>query len=172
VFIQLWTLLSKTWAPNKCHFFLWFVAHNRCWTAYRLARRNLPHPDRCLFCDQDERLFTIYWPPACLRDNSGHPYCSKLDSQVSLLSPPESTFDDWWRRVLSSVHITLQGGLSSLFILGAWTLWRHPNDCVFNGVSPRVSVALSMAREEAWAWCMARANGISLLTTTDLATGS
>jgi len=31
----------KTWAPGKCRFFLWLVAHNRCWTADRLARRGL-----------------------------------------------------------------------------------------------------------------------------------
>ncbi|TVU04225.1 hypothetical protein EJB05_50204, partial [Eragrostis curvula] len=23
----------KTWAPPKCRFFMWLVAHNRCWTA-------------------------------------------------------------------------------------------------------------------------------------------
>jgi len=42
----------KTWAPPKCRFFVWLVAHNRCWTADRLARRGLPHPERCLLCDQ------------------------------------------------------------------------------------------------------------------------
>jgi hypothetical protein len=40
-----WELIWKSWAPNKCRFFLWLVAHNRCWTADRLARRNLSHPD-------------------------------------------------------------------------------------------------------------------------------
>ena len=28
----------KSWAPPKCCFFMWLVAHNRCWTADRLAR--------------------------------------------------------------------------------------------------------------------------------------
>jgi hypothetical protein len=46
-----WERIWKSWAPNKCHFFLWLVAHNRCWTADRLARRNLPHPNRCPLCD-------------------------------------------------------------------------------------------------------------------------
>jgi hypothetical protein len=27
----------KSWAPPKCRFFMWLVAHNRCWTADRLA---------------------------------------------------------------------------------------------------------------------------------------
>ena len=42
----------KTWAPPKCRFFVWLVAHNRCWTADRLARRGLPHPEHCPLCDQ------------------------------------------------------------------------------------------------------------------------
>jgi hypothetical protein len=37
----------KTWAPPKCWFFLWLAAHDRCWTANWLARRNLPHPSLC-----------------------------------------------------------------------------------------------------------------------------
>jgi len=44
----------KSWAPPKCRFFMWLAAHNRCWTADRLARRGLTHPDRCLLCDQEE----------------------------------------------------------------------------------------------------------------------
>jgi hypothetical protein len=38
----------KSWAPPRCRFFMWLVAHNRCWTADRLAKRGLPHHDRCL----------------------------------------------------------------------------------------------------------------------------
>jgi hypothetical protein len=46
----------KSRAPPKCNFFLWLVAHNRCWTADRLEKRGLPHPARSL-CDQvDENL--------------------------------------------------------------------------------------------------------------------
>jgi hypothetical protein len=167
-----WERIWKTWAPSKCHFFLWLVAHNHCWTADRLAHRNLPHLNHYPFCDQDKEtihhLFTTYV--------FARQFWSSLLQQAGLSGlspqPSESTFDDWWMRVLSSVHITLQGGLSSLFILGAWTLWQHQNDCVFNGVSPRVSVALSMAREEAWAWCMVGAKDLSLLTATDLAAAS
>jgi hypothetical protein len=42
----------KTWAPGKCSFFMWLVAHDRCWTANRLARPGLPHPQSCPMCDQ------------------------------------------------------------------------------------------------------------------------
>ncbi|XP_012704012.1 uncharacterized protein LOC105915054 [Setaria italica] len=44
----------KSWAPGKCKFLMWLVAHNRCWMADGLAKRNLPHPERCSLCDQEE----------------------------------------------------------------------------------------------------------------------
>lgn len=50
---QSWERIWKSWAPGKCRFFLWLVVHKRCWTADRLARRNLPHPTHCPHCDQD-----------------------------------------------------------------------------------------------------------------------
>jgi hypothetical protein len=37
----------KTWAPPKCRFFIWLAAQNRCWTADRLAKRGLNHPNSC-----------------------------------------------------------------------------------------------------------------------------
>jgi len=48
-----WERIWKTWAPAKCRFFHWLVAHNRCWTADRLAKRRLPHPEKCPHCDQE-----------------------------------------------------------------------------------------------------------------------
>jgi hypothetical protein len=67
--------------------------------------------------------------------------------------------------------VTNTQGLNSLLILEDWTLWRHRNDYVFNGISPRLSTALTMAIEEA-AWCMAGAKGLSLLFADDPGVGS
>ena len=47
-------LIWSNWAPRNCNFFLWLVAHNHCWTVDRLARRGLPHPEHCPFCDQED----------------------------------------------------------------------------------------------------------------------
>jgi hypothetical protein len=48
-----WKLIWKTWAPPRIRFFLWQALKNRCWTADRLQRRHLPHPPRCVLCDQE-----------------------------------------------------------------------------------------------------------------------
>lgn len=62
---------------------------------------------------------------------------------------------------------SIKKGLNSLIILGAWMLWRHRNDCVFNGMSPNLSTALMVAGDEAKLWNMAGATEISLLTGND-----
>ena len=73
-------------------------------------------------------------------------------------------FDDWWEKAEASVVGDLRKGLNSLVILGAWCLWRHRNNCVFNGASPSVAAAISLASEEAHLWSLAGARGLTLLT--------
>ena len=49
-----WRRIWKSWAPLHCKYFLWLAFNNRCWTADQLAKRGLPHPTACPFCDQAE----------------------------------------------------------------------------------------------------------------------
>ena len=44
-------------------------------------------------------------------------------------------------RVASGAGEKLRKGLKSLIILGAWTLWNHRNNCVFDGASPNLARA-------------------------------
>lgn len=53
--------------------------------------------------------------------------------------------------------------MNSLVILGAWTLWKHRNRCVFVGAAPSVARALLLTSEELHLWGMAGARGISYL---------
>jgi hypothetical protein len=52
IIFEPWERIWNTWAPPKCVFFIWLVAHNRCWTADKLQRRSLPHHEVCVPCDQ------------------------------------------------------------------------------------------------------------------------
>lgn len=48
-----WERIWKSWVPRKCSF-LWLAAHNRCWTTDRLEKRNMPHAELCVLCDQEK----------------------------------------------------------------------------------------------------------------------
>lgn len=57
--LSLWDPLSSVHGEELeklgifcCKFFLWLAENNRCWTADRLAKRGLPHPEACPLCDQ------------------------------------------------------------------------------------------------------------------------
>jgi len=64
----------------------------------------------------------------------------------------------------SSYHWDVRKGLNSIIIIGAWSIWKQRNDCVFSGADPNIVIALSMARNEAHWWCLAGAKGLALLT--------
>ena len=157
------TLIWKNWGPRKCKFFLWLVAHNRCWTADRLARRGLPHPEHCPFCDQEDETIQ-------------HLLCSCVFSQQFWFQlfrtfalpdiapqPSASGFFDWWQQAGSTLDKRTKRGFNSLVMLGAWMLWKERNDIVFNGASPRIERVLLLAQEEAALWRLAGAKGISEL---------
>jgi hypothetical protein len=47
--------------------------------------------------------------------------------------------------------------------MGAWTLWKHCNQCVFDGASPSLATALSQAEEERAVWELVGTKGITFL---------
>lgn len=78
--------------------------------------------------------------------------------------PQDISFDDWWEKAEASVAGELRKGLNSLIILGAWSVWRHRNDCVFNGTVPNVATTVILAMDEAQLWSLAGARDLSLLS--------
>jgi hypothetical protein len=52
----------------------------------------------------------------------------------------------------------------TLVILGAWTLWKHQNRCVFDGATPSMVGSLTQTEEERKVWELAGARGITYLT--------
>jgi hypothetical protein len=77
--------------------------------------------------------------------------------------PDDTSFFEWWRRANETVGGAARKGLNSIFILGAWVLWKHRNSCVFDAAAPSLAVALSQAGEERLLWEMAGARGVSSL---------
>jgi hypothetical protein len=156
----------RTWAPGKCRFFMWLVEHNRCWTADRLAKRGLPHPEHCPLCDQQEETIK-HLLVSCVFSRQ---FWFELLRAVGLhgLAPQQDeSFEGWWKLRSSQLDGQPRKLFNSMVILGAWIIWKHRNRCVFNGDPPSLSPALLAAKEEALAWSLAGAKGLSFLQALD-----
>jgi hypothetical protein len=153
----------KSWAPPKCRFFMWLVAHQRCWTADRLAKRGLPHPDCCPLCDQEEENIQ-HLLVSCVFARDFWFHLLHFVGLAAVAPQPADSSSVWWEKVEKQVCDELRPGLNFLIILGCWTIWKHRNDCIFNRASPRVATALALAKDEAQMWSSAGAKVLSLLT--------
>jgi len=112
----------KSWAPPKCQFFMWLVAHRRCWTADRLARRNLPHPARCPLCDQVEEDIQHLLVGCVFARQFWFDLLRQVGLAVLAPQPCDTSFDEWWSKADQSVTGDMRKGLNSLIILGSWTI--------------------------------------------------
>jgi hypothetical protein len=88
-----------TWAPEKCRFFIWLVAHKKCLTADRLARRGMDHPEKCPLCDQEEEsidhlLISCVFARKFWFSLFRRVHLQELDPHLDVAS-----FIDWWQTV-------------------------------------------------------------------------
>uniref|UniRef100_A0A0A8YCP8 Reverse transcriptase zinc-binding domain-containing protein n=1 Tax=Arundo donax TaxID=35708 RepID=A0A0A8YCP8_ARUDO len=161
----------KTWALLRCKFFIWLAINNRCWTADRLAKRNLPHPAACPLCDQAESIQHILVSCVFARQ-----VWTIILQRLDLLSiAPQATarrFSTWWSSAARGVPKEMRKGLNSLIILVVWELWKHRNDIVFNGATPSISGLLQTVANECALWCMAGASSLSELLMRSLPPGA
>jgi hypothetical protein len=158
-----WERIWKSWAPGKCKFFMWLVAHNRCWTADRLAKRGLPHPERCPLCDQAEETINHLLVSCAFSRQVWFNILQWVGLQGLSPQPEDISFDDWWAGMNSGIDGQARKGLNSLIILGAWSIWNHHNRCVFDGIQPSLNGVLAVVKDELHLWSLARARGVSHL---------
>jgi len=153
-----------TWALKKnASSSLWLMAHNRCWTADRLARRGLPHPEECPLCEQEDETIHHLLSGCVFARQFWHQLLGRF--RIYTLTPQVDNSDlfVWWQHAHDSISTRARGGFNTLVVLGAWTFWRTRNEIVFNGASPRLDRALLLAQEDADLWLLAGAKGHSVL---------
>jgi len=151
------------WAPGKCKFFMWLVAHNKCWTADRLAKRGLPHPECCPLCDQAEETIDHLLVSCVFTREVWFIILQSFGLQPLSPQPDDTSFNDWWESSVSRVDGQIKKGLNSIIILVAWSIWNHRNRCVFDGITPNLNGVLLLIREEILLWSLAGAREISHL---------
>jgi hypothetical protein len=142
---------------------MWLAAHNKCWTADRLAKRGLAHPDYCPLCDQEEETINHLLLSCVFSRQIWFYVLEKFGLQALAPQPDEHSFKEWWDQVSRNVPDHVSKGLNSIVILAAWSLWDHRNRCVFVGVQPNLSRLLSTIRDEQHVWELAGARGIAHL---------
>jgi hypothetical protein len=158
-----WERIWRSWAPGKCQFFMWLVAHNKCWTADRLAKKGLPHPEHCPLCDQDEETINHLLLSCVFSRQIWFIVLQRLGLQSLAPQSDVHSFEDWWDQVSTRVAVHAKQGLNSVIILVAWSLWNHRNRCVFDGRQPDLNGLLSSIRDDMYMWELAGARGISHL---------
>lgn len=99
-----WRRLWKSWAPNKCKVFLWLAIRNRCWTADRLEKRGLPHPEKCLLCDQEEETVQHLLASCVVARQVWFNLLHPLNLGTYVPKQRERSFADWWRKVIKKVQ--------------------------------------------------------------------
>jgi hypothetical protein len=102
--------------PNAI-FFLWLAIRNRCWTADRLQKRGLYHPEVCPLCDQEPE--NIQHLCNCIFARQFW-HCVLSSLGLANLSPAsnESSFAEWWRKVCKQVHKSKRRGFNGIIIMG------------------------------------------------------
>jgi hypothetical protein len=88
----------KIWAPNKCRIFMWLVEHNRCWTANKLARRGMEHPDHCLLCDQHPETINHLLLSCVFIRQIWFELLQEVGLQQLTPLPSQDSFEDWWHQ--------------------------------------------------------------------------
>ncbi|RCV13538.1 hypothetical protein SETIT_2G354200v2 [Setaria italica] len=79
------------------------------------------------------------------------------------MQPDNNSFDEWWTSTNNGTGDQAKNGLNSIIILGAWSIWKHRNRCVFDGIQPNLNEVLVFVKDELRLYSLAGACGISNL---------
>jgi hypothetical protein len=158
-----WKRLWKPWAPPKCKFFLWLAMRNRCWTAYRLEKRGLPHPAACPLCDQHQETIQHLLASCIFTHQFWFSILSPFDLGHLTPAVDEPSFAEWWRRLVFRVLNGWKKGFNSVIILRAWYVWSHRNKVIFNGEPPSLADLQRSFLDECVCWMMAEAKNLGSL---------
>ncbi|GJN20580.1 hypothetical protein PR202_gb07972 [Eleusine coracana subsp. coracana] len=131
--------------------------------ADRLARHNLPHPSHCPLCNQENEDIQHLLTKCVFARQFWHQDLAPLGLDQHVPRRREASFVERWRKSSRKVHKNKRKGLKFIVILGAWSIWKHRNKCVFIGASPSVNQVLQSFNGEKHLWVMAGGRGLPAL---------
>jgi hypothetical protein len=92
-------------------FFLWLAIRNKCWTADRLQKREMPHPDVCPMCDQAQETIQQLLTACIFAPQFWHKVLAIFGLGHLTPAADEESFADWWGKVSLRVIKTRKRGL-------------------------------------------------------------
>jgi hypothetical protein len=104
----------KSRAPPKCRFFMWLIALKKCWTADRLQKRGLDHPERCPLCDQEGETIDHLLVVCVFSRECWFLILKQFGLQILAPQPTARSFMAWWEEVSEIVNGPPRDGLNSL----------------------------------------------------------
>ncbi|WVZ93822.1 hypothetical protein U9M48_039777 [Paspalum notatum var. saurae] len=128
-----------------------------------LAKRGLPHPNFCPLCDQEQETMQHLLISCVFSREIWTIVFTSLGMQALIPQPDGKSFSGWWSGAVIQVPKEVKKGLNSLVILVAWKIWKHRNDCVFEGISPNVSLVCRKIVQEGNLWRLAGNAALGLL---------
>jgi hypothetical protein len=102
----------RTWAPNKCRFFIWLVQHNRCWTSDKLAKQGMDHPEHCPLCDQQDETINHLLASCVFARQVWAGLLQPTGLMELTPQPHDEVFEDWWRN--ASMRFRATSGRASI----------------------------------------------------------
>ncbi|GJM89732.1 hypothetical protein PR202_ga05948 [Eleusine coracana subsp. coracana] len=154
--------LWRTWAPLKIKIFVWLAIWRRCWTADRLERCGLPHPEVCPLCDQARESIDHILVSCVFVREVWFRVLGSVHLEAVAPTPDDTVFQFWWR---ASKRVTREQrkGFNTLVMLVVWETWKHRNRCVFDGLPPHSQQLLDDILQEAQLWALAGARKLRAL---------
>lgn len=150
-----------SWAPLRCKIATWLIIRERIWTANRLAKRGLPHNERCVFCNHTEEdpqhlfigcaVINIIW-------NSVFRWAG-LTQVVPFNNQKLKT---WWQHAATNLQSTSKKKLNSMVMLVNWSIWRERNNRVFENAYRNIPQIMEQIKTEANLWAVASGGRFNL----------
>jgi hypothetical protein len=75
----------------------------------------------------------------------------------------DSFFSEWWRKASTKIPKSKRKEFNSTVILGAWSIWKQRNRCVFEGVRLCLTTLEDGFKDEMRLWFSAGAKNMCSL---------
>jgi hypothetical protein len=158
-------LEKENLSAAKQKFFAWLLWQNRLWCADRLQHRGWPNEYFCPLCRRNlESTANLFvecpktrelWAIIALSRN-----CSGADQAIHANT---QTLDSFRSALLDATPPQHRKGISSLFILVQWSIWKERNNRIFNRKETTISQLAVFIKDAAQDWAFAGAKALRKL---------